>query len=252
MQGSEPIDGQGGGSVRNDRPDGSERRRGVEPIIERTIGVLGGTFDPIHFGHLRTALELLERLSLNEVRFIPCRQPPHRDAPATPAALRLRMVEAAIAGQAGFVADGRELARSGPSYTVDTLIDLRAEQPDAALCLLLGMDAFLGLQTWDRWQQLFDLAHIVVAHRPGWPVPRVGPLGNLIRERRTETARDLHETRAGRIHVEAVTQLEISATELRNGIRAGESPKYLVPDGVRHIILETECYAEKHTEESAG
>lgn len=251
MQGSEYSGGQGE-HLGEGPSSGRNRTHRIEPIVDRTIGVLGGTFDPIHFGHLRTGLELLERLSLSEVRFIPCRQPPHRDAPATPAALRLRMVEAAIAGQRGFVADGRELERNGPSYTVDTLIDLRDEHPSAALCLLLGMDAFLGLQTWDRWQQLFELAHIVVAHRPGWPVPKVGPLGNLIRDRRTESALDLSRTPAGRIHVEVVTQLEISATELRNGIRAGESPRYLVPESVRHIILETECYAEKHTEESAG
>lgn len=251
MQGSE-YSGRQGENLGEGPSSGQDRDGRIEPIVDRTIGVLGGTFDPIHFGHLRTGLELLERLSLSEVRFIPCRQPPHRDAPATPAALRLRMVKAAIAEQRGFVADGRELERNGPSYTVDTLIDLRDEHPSAALCLLLGMDAFLGLQTWDRWQQLFELAHIVVAHRPGWPVPKVGPLGNLIRDRRTETALDLSRTRAGRIHVEVVTQLEISATELRNGIRAGESPRYLVPDSVRHIILETECYAEKHTEESAG
>ena len=216
------------------------------------IGVLGGTFDPIHYGHLRTGLELLERLSLSEVRFIPCGQPPHRAAPATPGALRLRMVRAAVAGQPGFVADGRELERTGPCYTTDTLLELREEFPSAALCLLLGMDAFLGLPSWHRWERLFELAHIVVAHRPGWEVPGTGVLGELITARRTAAAAELRSARAGRIHVEAVTQLEISATELRAGIRAGGDPRYLVPDEVRDIIFETECYAEDDREEAKG
>lgn len=216
------------------------------------IGVLGGTFDPIHYGHLRTGLELLERLSLDEVRFIPCGQPPHRAAPATPAALRLRMVRAAVEGQRGFVADARELECTGPCYTVDTLAGLRRDFPAARLCLLLGMDAFLGLPQWHRWEELLDLAHVVVAHRPGWQVPQTGALGELVRARRTSQAADLGAEQAGRVHVEAVTQLEISATELRASIRAGGDPRYLVPDPVRRIIFETECYGERDREEAKG
>lgn len=221
---------------------------GARPIV----GVFGGTFDPIHLGHLRTALELHERLGLREVRFVPCGEPPHRGAPATPAALRLRMVEAAVADEPRFVADPREVEREGPSFTVDTLLDLRRDFPDATLCLLLGMDAFLGLPRWHRWRDILDLAHVVVAHRPGWQVPRVGTLGDLVRERLTSSAGDLAAAPAGRIHVEAVTQLEISATELRAAVRAGGDPKYLVPEPVRQIIFETECYAERETQEAKG
>ena len=216
------------------------------------IGVFGGTFDPIHLGHLRTALELLERLSLSEVRFVPCREPPHRAAPATPASLRLRMVQAAVADEPRFVADTREIERPGPSYTVDTLQGLRRDFPGATLCVLLGMDAFLGLPKWHRWPEPLELAHIVVAHRPGWRVPDTGALGALVGERRTSSAAELAASRHGRIHVEAVTQLEISATELRAGVRAGGDPKYLVPEAVRRIMLETECYAERETEEAKG
>jgi nicotinate-nucleotide adenylyltransferase len=213
----------------------------------RVIGILGGTFDPIHYGHLRTGLELLERLELTEMRFVLSAHPPHRPEPVTPGSLRLRMVRAAIRGQAGFVADARELERPGPSYTVDTLKSLRAEFPGSSLCLVLGMDAFLGLPRWHRWQELLDLAHVVVAHRPGWRVPEGGVLGELVRERRTSD-RAVLAVGAGRIHVEPVTQLEISSTELRASVRAGIDPRYLVPDGVRQIILDTECYAEKTTE----
>ncbi len=213
----------------------------------RVIGIFGGTFDPIHYGHLRTGFELLARLRLTEVRFIPCAYPPHRPAPTTPGRLRLRMLRAAIREEPHFVADGRELERPGPSYTVDTLESLRTDLPDSALCLLLGMDAFLGLPSWHRWERLLELAHVVVAHRPGWHVPETGVLGELIQARRTLRPEDL-ATGAGRIHVEPVTQLEISSTELRAGVRAGMDPRYLVPDAVRRIILDTECYAEKTSE----
>jgi len=207
------------------------------------IGIFGGTFDPIHFGHLRTAFELWQALRLTEVRFVPASNPPNRDEPLADAALRLAMVKAAIAGQPAFVVDDREMRRSGVSYSVDTLGELRAEYPDRSLCLLLGMDAFLGLPNWHRWRELFDLAHVVVAHRPGWKAPTMGPLGEVMVDRGTGTVRELHDKTAGRIYVLAVTQLEISSTELRQLIVAGHDPRYLVPDEVRAIIRETRCYA---------
>jgi len=123
----------------------------------------------------------------------------------------------------------------------------RAENPDRSLCLLLGMDAFRDLPEWHRWRELFDLAHIVVAHRPGWKVPITGPLGEEMVDRGTGGIRDLHEHTAGRIYVHAVTQLEISSTELRQGIVAGHDPRYLVPDEVRRIIRETGCYAPRQS-----
>jgi nicotinate-nucleotide adenylyltransferase len=213
------------------------------------IGIFGGTFDPIHHGHLRTALELLTALELAEVRFVPAANPPHRGAPMIDGALRLRMVQAAIANQAGFVADEREVRRDGPSYTVDTLRSLRADYPTRALCLLLGMDAFLGLTQWHRWQALLELAHIVIANRPGWRTPEHDTLGELLREHRARDPRELHDSLAGRVHIEPVTQLEISSTGLRAAIRSGVDPRFLVPDSVRDIIVQTECYA-KSSEES--
>jgi nicotinate-nucleotide adenylyltransferase len=211
----------------------------------QAIGIFGGTFDPIHYGHLRTALELLHALALAQVHFVPCANPPHRGPPMIDAHLRLAMVKAAIRGEAGFLADDRELERPGLSYSYDTLTSFRAEYPKRPLCLLLGMDAFLGLPTWYRWDELLGLAHVVVAHRPGWRVPTRGKLGALLRERRTRSPADLRRSVAGRVHVQPVTQLEISSTDLRASIRAGIDPKYLMPDNVRKIILKTECYAER-------
>jgi nicotinate-nucleotide adenylyltransferase len=209
----------------------------------RPIGLFGGTFDPIHYGHLRTAFELWQSLRLAEVRFLPTGNPPHRDTALASAELRLQMVRAAIAGQPAFLVDDREVRRTGLSYSVDTLTELRTEFADRSLCLLLGMDAFLGLPHWHRWRELLDLAHVVVAHRPGWKAPTQGPLGEVMVDRGTGSVRDLHEARAGRVYVHAVTQLEISSTELRQLIVAGRDPRYLVPDSVRTIIQETECYA---------
>ena len=207
------------------------------------IGLFGGTFDPLHYGHLRTAFELWQALSLAEVRFMPTGSPPHREQPQAPAQLRLDMVKAAVADQPAFVVDDREVRRTGVSYSVDTLTELRGEYPKRSLCLLLGMDAFLGLPNWHRWRDLLDLAHIIVAHRPGWRAPTMGPLGEVMVDRGTGSVRDLHEQRAGRIYVHAVTQLEISSTELRQLISQGRDPRYIVPEEVRRIIRETRCYA---------
>ncbi len=208
----------------------------------RPIGVFGGTFDPVHYGHLRSAFEMLQALEFEEVRFIPCSDPPHRGVTYASAAQRYRLVEVAIAGQQGFVADDRELRRDGPSYTIDTLAVLREEFPDRSLGLIVGMDAFLGLPEWYRWDEILDAAHIVVAHRPGWKAPDIGVLGELISERGTHRVSDLHASTHGRIHIHAVTQLEIASTEIRDLIAAGRDPRFLMPDAVRDEILKLDLY----------
>lgn len=209
------------------------------------IGIFGGTFDPIHFGHLRTALELLQALRLHEIRFLPAGNPPHRAGTVASAMQRLAMVQAAIRGQPGFTVDDREISRHGPSYSVDTMRSLRADFTDDSLCLIVGMDAFLSLPKWHRWRELLQLTHLVVAHRPGWLAPATGTLGELLLDRGTDRIDDLHEFRAGRIFIHAVTQLEISSTELRKLIDEGCSPRYLMPDEVRAIIEHSGCYRTK-------
>jgi nicotinate-nucleotide adenylyltransferase len=215
--------------------------------MSEPIGLFGGAFDPIHYGHLRTAFELWQALKLAQVRFLPTGNPPHREAPLTTPELRVQMVSAAIAGISAFVVDDRELRRRGMSYSVDTLTELRADYPDRSLCLMVGMDAFLGLPTWHRWRDIFDLAHVVVAHRPGWKAPMTGPLGEVMVDRGTGSVRDLHTALAGRIYVHAVTQLEIASTDLRQLILSGKDLRYLVPDAVRELILSTGCYSHHTT-----
>ncbi len=134
----------------------------------RRIGIFGGTFDPVHNGHLRTALEVAELLAFDELRLVPASVPPHRGAPLATAAERLRMLQLAADAHPGFVVDDRELVRGGASYTIDTLRSLRAELGETVrLCLIVGMDAFAAIDTWKEWRALGDHAHIVVVQRPG-------------------------------------------------------------------------------------
>lgn len=212
-------------------------------MVAEAVGIFGGTFDPIHYGHLRTAYELLCALDLAEMRFLPAGHPPHREGTFAPAALRLAMVQAAVAGIPGFVVDAREVHKTTPSYTVETLAELREEFGSRPLCLVVGMDAFLGLPRWHQWQRLLELAHVVVAHRPGWEAPSDGALGALLAERGTGTPTDLHEAPAGRILVHAVTQLEISSTDMRALLAAGGDPRFLMPDAVRDVLVGSGFYA---------
>lgn len=209
----------------------------------KPIGIFGGTFDPIHYGHLRTAFEMLQSLRFDEVRFMPCGSPPHRDEPVANAELRLQMVKTAVDAQPGFVVDDRELRREGPSYSVDTLNGLRQDLPDQSLGLIIGMDAFLGLPQWYHWREILELAHIVVAHRPGWKSPDVGPLRDLLAERGTHRIDNLHEKSSGHIYIHDVTQLEISSSEIRELIGLGRDPRFLLPDSVRELIARSGCYS---------
>ncbi len=214
---------------------------------QQPLGIFGGTFDPIHLGHLRTAHELLTSLRLAEVRFVPSRLPPHRPPTVAPEALRLRMLEAALEGLPGFRVDGRELLRPGPSFMVDTLTSFRAEVGTQPLCLLLGLDAFLGLPAWERWRELPELAHIVVARRPGFNGPVAGQFpgdaGEFASSRLTTDPGDLARSPAGRVLVQDVTQLEISASAIRELVAAGGDPRFLVPESVRDLMVKTHIYA---------
>ncbi|MCE5180741.1 MAG: nicotinate-nucleotide adenylyltransferase [Betaproteobacteria bacterium] len=213
------------------------------------IGILGGTFDPIHFGHLRLAQELAEGLSLREVRFTPAGRPPHRTQPFASAQQRLEMVRLGIAGNPLFVLDEREIFKPAPSYTVETLLDLRSETGAAQpLCLLMGTDAFLGLTSWHRWRELFDLAHIVVAQRPGFPglgraAASMEPeLRDMLNRRLANEPAALCDAPAGAIFVQPITALDISSTQIRAGLAAGQSPRYLLPDAVLDYIQTNELY----------
>ncbi len=209
----------------------------------RPFGVFGGMFDPVHFGHLRTAHELHELLGLETVAFIPAGDPPHRAAPLADAATRLAMLGAAIGDDPRFVLDDRELRRRGPSYTVLTLEELRAERGSQPIVLIMGMDAFAGLDRWHRAGDLLALAHIVVALRPNASLPGEGLGARFLRERRAGSAGELSTRPAGLVHVSDNTQLDLSSSAVRAVIAAGRDPRYLMPEAARRIILGTGSYA---------
>jgi nicotinate-nucleotide adenylyltransferase len=208
----------------------------------RPIGVLGGTFDPIHNGHLRLAIEAFEQCRLSEVHFIPCGTPPHRTAPHASATDRLQMVQFAVHSNPAFLADQRETYRTDACFTVDTLTELRTEMGALqSLCLMLGSDAFAKLNTWHKWTELFGLAHIIVIQRPGQP------LGNLMANadpallaeyttRMAPSPKVLHESPAGHIVVLNIPALEISSTDIRKRCVDGKNIQSLVPDAVAHFI----------------
>ena len=208
------------------------------------IGVFGGTFDPVHHGHLRPALELLESLQLQEVRMIPSAVPPHRDSPIASEQTRLAMLQLAVVDEPRLVVDEREIRRGGSSYMVDTLRSLRDEKGDVPLCLLLGSDAFLGLPDWHEWRELLTLAHIVVAHRPGWQMEKseMGELSGLLDNCEVSSVSALSAKPAGHILLQQVTPLAISATGIRRMINEGKSARFLMPDRVWDYIRTNKLY----------
>jgi nicotinate-nucleotide adenylyltransferase len=211
--------------------------------LQQAIGILGGTFDPIHFGHLRTALEIYQALDLAEVRLIPCFQPVHRKLPYASPEHRLAMVRSAITDEPGLTVDDCEIQRKGPSYTIDTLEILQKKLPDTPLCLIMGIDALLGFPSWNRWEDILKIAHLVIAHRPQYQLPQTGIVADLLKQRLKQDSSELHSSLAGNIFFHPVTPLEISATDIRKQIAMGRSPRYLLPDSVYHYIMQHGVYS---------
>ena len=206
------------------------------------IGVLGGTFDPVHIGHLRTALELYQTLPFAEIRFVPCGQPPHRHQPSANANQRLAMLRLALGDQQGFNIDERELQRQGPSYMVDTLSSLRAEFPTVPLSLIIGLDVFRDFDKWHRWQEIPALAHIVVVHRPASDIVKQGRVYAMLEKIRIEEPAQLLRQSAGSLLLWPVRQLDISSTDIRSLIAERKSPRYLLPERVYEYISSEGLY----------
>lgn len=215
------------------------------------IAIFGGTFDPVHFGHLRLAQELSSLIAADTVLFVPAGNPPHRAATTAPAQARVAMLERAVAGNPRFRLDLREIHKTTPSYTIETLIELRAEFGDTPLALLLGSDAFTALAGWHRWRELFDVSHIVVAHRPGlapdWRDRLPPELGEETAQRLVRDVTGLKNRPAGHIFLHAITALDISASKIRWLIGNRESAQYLLPDSVIDYIQSKGLYSTGET-----
>jgi nicotinate-nucleotide adenylyltransferase len=209
----------------------------------KAIGILGGTFDPIHLGHLRMAIELHDALDLARVHLVPCFQPVHRKQPVASPAQRLAMVQCAVNGEQALYADDREIRRQGPSYMIDTLLDIEQEHPNTPLCLLLGIDAFLNFSSWHRWKEILDHAHLVIAHRPNYQIPAAGIIDKLLSKHLQQESSYIHENKAGGILLRPITALDISASDIRKQIAMGRNPRYLLPDNVFQYINQHGTYS---------
>jgi nicotinate-nucleotide adenylyltransferase len=203
------------------------------------IGVFGGTFDPVHYGHLRPALEVKDIFGLDEIRLIPSAVPPHRPQPVASAAMRCEMLALAIANQPGLILDTRELDRPGPSYMVDTLASLRLDFPEQTLLLFIGTDAFNHFSHWHRWQDLFAFAHVVVMTRPGFTVQEID---GFFADKLAGSKHELFLNQAGKLFFQAVTPLDISASMIRRLFAEGHNPGFLLPDLVIDFIRRQGLY----------
>ena len=210
------------------------------------IGILGGTFNPVHYGHLRMAQELAESLNLDTVRFIPAANPPHKDAPAISAEQRAAMVQLAIANNSRFVFDDRELHRAGASYTLDTLHSLRDELgKDVSITLFMGSDAFTKFDTWHHWQEIIALCHIALVQRPqlrGHEHKLSQSLETFLHHHYSENSDDLRHAPCGFVTMRQITALDISSTAIRHALQHGNSVRYLMPDSVIDFIQTHQLY----------
>ena len=200
------------------------------------LGIFGGTFDPVHFGHLRPALEIMQQVGLAQVRFLPNALPPHRAAPVLDAHIRLQLLQQATADQPGFVVDDRELRRDGTSYMVDTLRDLRREFPADTLCLMVGSDAYAGFTQWHQWQAILELCHIIVITRPGVELAEQHNQPATLSSRICQDAALLCNSPHGLILLQSVTALDISSSLIRQRLLQGLSIRYLLPESIRHHL----------------
>ena len=211
------------------------------------LGLFGGSFDPVHFGHLRLAAELREAFALERVAFLPAGRPWQREGGTRASGeQRAAMLRLATAGDSGFTVDERELAREGETYTIDTLAEVRGEVgPDAPLVFLLGSDAFARIETWHRWESLFDFAHFAVAVRADdadWQARGPGAIPRSLWPRVSVNRRDLLSVPAGRIMTFSMTPLAISSTAIRDRVAGGSTIRYLTPDPVVGYIQQHSLY----------
>jgi nicotinate-nucleotide adenylyltransferase len=212
------------------------------------IGVLGGTFDPIHLGHVGPALDVLRALALDQIHFVLAAVPPHRHAPHVSTAHRWRMLQLGLQAHPNLLPDDREMRRDGPSYTVETLRELRAQLGAQTLCLIMGNDVFGGCTSWYGWLEILQLAHVTVTTRPGSRLPEHGAIAALLRERGCRSPSALAQNSHGKILPCAVRPMDISATAIRAGLKAGKDVSAMLPEPVWRYIRDNGLYTQAISE----
>ena len=209
----------------------------------RPIGLLGGAFDPVHTGHIHMALDCIKTLDLEEVRFIPAHIPPHKAATAAPPSQRLAMLELALRPHPRLTISAIELERGGVSYTIDTLVSLRADAPQQPFCFILGADAFASLPRWHRWQALADQAHLVIIDRKGQEAANWSPqLQDHYQQRACASPDHLHARPAGCIHRAAISVPAVSSSQARALLSENGNTEQVLPPGVDNYIKEHRLY----------
>lgn len=206
------------------------------------VGILGGTFDPVHNGHVHLARFVYNALQLRELRLVPCNQPLLRNAPLATGKQRLCMVQLAVADYPGLIVDDRELQRGGYSYTIDTLVSLRSEEAKTPLCLIVGMDQFSHFEQWRNWRQIMELAHIIVTTRASYAFTPAAEVAALLQERRIQDSHLLKTQPGGTVFFLEVAPLPISATEIRAQLREGLDVSQQLPPKVWEYICENKLY----------
>ncbi|WP_227803927.1 nicotinate-nucleotide adenylyltransferase [Marinomonas profundi] len=214
-----------------------------KPVKPSGLAIMGGTFDPVHNGHLRTAVEILDHYHYSALKLVPCFQPVHKDRPSVSALQRLEMAKLATSSDVRLSVDAREIDREGPSYTIDTLRDIRSEiGAEESLIMVLGMDSFLSLPTWHDWQQLVKYAHLLVVSRPGWEPDLISELSAFCENYRAASSHELQCAPSGRVWFETLTPLGISSSMIRALARKNESIAYLLPEPVQQYIEQHQLY----------
>ncbi|MDN2662398.1 nicotinate-nucleotide adenylyltransferase [Psychromonas sp. 14N.309.X.WAT.B.A12] len=212
---------------------------------ESAIGFLGGTFDPIHFGHLRPALEIQEALQLQSLYLMPNYIAPHKATSLASTEQRIEMVKLAIQDTPSLQMDTQELLRNSPSYTVETLALLRAQYPNTPICFIMGMDSLINFHTWYRYQDILQYCHLVVSHRPGWSPQFNETVSTILAKHQTQDTTDLHSSLNGCIYFQSTTQLDISSSQIRKLCANNQGIEFLTPTPVCHYIKEQNCYQLK-------
>lgn len=208
----------------------------------KAIGLLGGSFDPIHFGHLRPALEIKNALQLNKLFLMPNYIAPHKNKAQCSSEQRVDMLELALNNHPEITIDTRELHRKQASYTIDSLIELKQEYPNTPICFIMGMDSLISFDQWHRWQEIMKYCHLVISHRPGWKLELNDAVRHLVDECKTTNISDLHQQQSGRIFFQETTQLAISSSAIRQLAKQADDIHYLLPDAVCHYINANKLY----------
>ncbi len=210
------------------------------------IGVLGGSFDPIHFGHIKPCLMLAENFQLDSIRLVPCKISPFKESTYSSAQHRWNMVSMIAANSDLLIADARELERDTPSYTYDTLVDLKGETAaDAKIFWIMGLDALADFPKWYQVEKIMQLCHVLVLQRPGYQFPEDKKIAEWLDHYISNDFADLEEKDSGHIYITDTEMFDVSSTQIRDIIKAGEQPRYLLPGGVWNYIKRNKLYLNK-------